>query len=101
MEKVNSSDRFSEVISKKSPVLVDAYATWCGPCKTISPEIEKLAIRYKDITFIKFDCDEIEELAADLEISSLPTFLLYKNGKIVDRVSGANLPKIQKMLQDC
>ena len=74
--------------------VLDCYTKWCGPCKKIAPEIETLAEQYKNtITFLKTDMDDTE---VDFDISSLPTFLFFCEGKLFSTVVGANLDKIKK-----
>jgi len=83
------------------PKVVNYTASWCGPCKTISPEIDKLSIKFKGIHFFKVDIDEHREHAEEMGISSVPTFMFYKD--ILSEpiiVKGANLDKIKKVLVD-
>lgn len=64
-------------------VIIDFFATWCGPCKVISPQFEELSNELTDIVFLKIDVDDNEDIAAEYEISSMPTFIFIKNGKPV------------------
>jgi len=74
----------------KVPVLVDFSATWCGPCKALAPTIDKVAGEYKGkIDVYKVDIDNAQDLAASLGIQSVPTCVFFKNGKEVDRFTGA------------
>ncbi|XP_067026139.1 thioredoxin-like [Acropora muricata] len=81
-------------------VVVDFFATWCGPCKKMSPTIKKLAEEYADkVFFAKVDVDENAETAEAEEISAMPTFKLYKNRVKVDEFVGANSEKLKELVQ--
>ncbi|TGM02321.1 thioredoxin [Leptospira jelokensis] len=72
------------------PILVDFWAPWCGPCKMVAPELEKLAKDWKGkVSIIKVNTDEKQAIAGKYGISGIPTFILFKNGKEVHRISGA------------
>ncbi len=64
-------------------IVVDFYATWCGPCKMISPKLEEMAQQFSDVIFLKVDVDENEEVASEYGISCMPTFIFIKNGEKV------------------
>ena len=82
-----------EVLQSKVPVLVDFYADWCGPCKMIAPLVEELADEYKDkAKVVKLNVDESMDSAQKYGVMSIPTLIFFKDGKEVDRVTGA-LPK--------
>ena len=79
----------SEVLDEKQTVLVDFYATWCGPCRMISPILEQIASERDDIKIVKVNVDEEGELAAQYGIMSIPTLLVFKNGEVTQRSTGA------------
>lgn len=97
-----TDETFEEEVEKSPiPVLLDCWAPWCGPCRMIAPTIEKLAEEWAGrVKVAKLDVDENPKTAAKLEIMSIPTLLIYKDGKIVDRMIGAQ-PKsvIEQKLQ--
>lgn len=76
-------------LKKEGIVLVDFFATWCGPCKMLGPELEKLADQFvNQAKIVKIDVDEYGALANEYQIQSVPTMILFKNGQPVQRVSG-------------
>ncbi len=78
-----------EVEKATLPVVVDFYATWCGPCKVLSPRLDKLAGEFSGkIKFVKVNVDEAQELAGRFRVEGIPTLLFVKNGKVEDRVTG-------------
>ena len=79
----------AEVIHSPKPVVADFYTTWCGPCKILSPELDKLAGAFTNqIKFVKINVDESPKLAEQCNIQGIPTLLFFKNGKVVDGVVG-------------
>ena len=72
----------------KGKVLVDFFATWCGPCKMLSPILEKVASEHEDLTVLKVDVDEVGDVAAKYGIRSIPTLILFEDGKAVDMKLG-------------
>ena len=87
---VSDSDFETQVIESESPVLVDFWAEWCGPCKMVAPVLEELAEEYSgQIKFTKVDVDTNHKTAVDYGIRSIPTLLVFKGGKPVDQLIGA------------
>jgi thioredoxin 1 len=91
MEYRFTKDNFSEeVMNSDVPVLVDFYADWCGPCKMMSPVVEKIAEKYADVAKVgKVNVDDQQELARQFGIMSIPSFVFIKNGQKVDQAMGA------------
>lgn len=87
---VSSKQEFEAALKHDGLVVVDFFATWCGPCKMIAPILEKFSKEYTLAKFIKVDVDELGEVSQEYEISSMPTILFFKNGKVVEKVIGAN-----------
>ena len=87
--KVSSAEFKKEVLESEIPVLVDFYADWCGPCKMMSPIIEEIAENLNGkVKIAKLNVDEEADLAIEYEVSSIPTFLLIKNGQVVTNIIG-------------
>ncbi|OFZ11890.1 MAG: thioredoxin [Bdellovibrionales bacterium RBG_16_40_8] len=83
----------AEVLKSDSPVLVDFWAEWCGPCRGLAPKLEEIAIELKGkIHVVKINIDENPGIPTKFEIRSIPTLILFKNGKNVGQLLG-NLPK--------
>ncbi|UYV67580.1 TXN [Cordylochernes scorpioides] len=79
-------------------VVVDFYATWCGPCKMIAPYLEKLSGEHKDVVFLKVDVDENEDLASEYQVQCMPTFIFIKNRDKVGVFSGASEEKLLEQI---
>ncbi|XP_050450050.1 thioredoxin-2-like isoform X2 [Cataglyphis hispanica] len=82
-----------------SLVVIDFFAVWCGPCKMIGPLIEELSKEMQDVIFLKVDVDECEDIAAEYEITSMPTFIFIKEGKVLETFSGANYDKLKNTVE--
>jgi len=88
-----TDENFDSEISKSTPILVDLWAVWCGPCKMITPELEKIKQEKQDTLRIgKLNVDENRDTAIKYGITSIPTLLLFKDGKLLKKLIGA-MPK--------
>jgi thioredoxin 1 len=92
---------YTEIINSDTPTLVDFTATWCGPCKAMAPILDQLANKIGDKgKIIKIDVDKNENLAQQMQIQGVPTFILYKKGKILWRQSGMqSLTQLQSLIE--
>ena len=86
---INKSNFDSEVLKSDKKVLVDFWAPWCGPCRMLLPVIEEIAEERDDIKICKINVDDESELAASFGIMSIPTLLVFENGKVVKKSLGA------------
>ncbi len=82
----------AEVLEADKPVLVDFWAPWCGPCRMVTPVLEELAGERDDLQIVKLNVDDNQRTAAQFEVLSIPTLILFKNGSVAAKVIGA-MPK--------
>lgn len=89
LEEINSKEEFEEkVLKNENKVLVDFFATWCGPCKMQGPILEEVKEENKNIEIVKVDIDKNKDLALKYNIMSVPTLKLFQNGEIIKEVLG-------------
>jgi thioredoxin 1 len=90
VQQVSDTSFEGDILKSEKPVLVDFWAPWCGPCRSVAPIVDDLATQYKDkIKVAKINVDESSQVAMKYQITSIPTFILFKNGEVADRVLGA------------
>ncbi|KAH8345124.1 hypothetical protein KR059_006328, partial [Drosophila kikkawai] len=83
----------------KKIVILDFFANWCGPCKVCAPKLNVLADQYSEhVMILKVNVDENEDIAEDFNITSMPTFILIKEGEVLDTIIGANMDKLKKSM---
>ena len=95
MAKVATNTTFQELLQDTKLVVVDFWATWCGPCRMLSPILDEVEEEMSDkISVVKVNVDDADQIAMQYRIMSIPTLLFFKNGQIVDKTVGA-MPKNQ------
>lgn len=102
-QEIDSVETFEECINQPL-VLIDFYAKWCGPCKSMIPKLDQLMVRSdkikQNLKAYKVDIDELPEIADKYNIKSLPTFITFEGGLIFDIVNGANYEQLVKMVDE-
>ena len=90
---INKNNFVEEVMKSEKPVLVDFWASWCGPCRMVVPIVEQIAEEYPEYKVVKVNVDEEQELAAQFGVMSIPTLMVVKNGEVVNKSVGAKNKK--------
>ena len=96
---INNLAEFKKLVrEEKRPIIVDFTATWCGPCKMIAPEFEKLSHEFQNICFVKVDVDEGKDIATEYDVTAMPTFMKFVNGTLVGSFSGASKDMLMQLV---
>lgn len=101
VSEIETYDEFCDLV-KDELVVIDVYASWCGPCKIISPLFEELSERYLKLKCYKINCDnpQIEQFLTEYKVNSLPSFYFLINGTVVDSFSGCNKKKLEELFKN-
>ena len=84
-----NDSNFDQIVSAENPTLVDFWAEWCGPCKTMHPVFERLTKNYPKIKFARVNVDNNQNISMKFAVQSIPTFIMFKAGQVVDKMMGA------------
>ncbi|CAE6204619.1 unnamed protein product [Arabidopsis arenosa] len=87
---------FNEIKESNKLLVVDFSASWCGPCRMIEPAIHAMADKFNDVDFVKLDVDELPDVAKEFNVTAMPTFVLVKRGKEIERIIGAKKDELEK-----
>jgi thioredoxin 1 len=89
LQDVSDANFQAEVIESETPVLVDFWAPWCGPCRVVAPVLEEIAGERPDLRIVKLNVDDNQQTAAAFDVLSIPTMILFKNGAVAKKIVGA------------
>eukprot|EP01116_Phalansterium_solitarium_P006057 TRINITY_DN18371_c0_g1_i1.p1 TRINITY_DN18371_c0_g1~~TRINITY_DN18371_c0_g1_i1.p1 ORF type:complete len:500 (-),score=34.85 TRINITY_DN18371_c0_g1_i1:7-1506(-) len=98
---VESNEEFDVLLESAgdSLVVVDFFATWCGPCKAIAPVLDRFSLQYPNVVFLKVDVDQLQETAQKHQVTAMPTFKYFKNGAVVFEFKGASVDQLERAIQ--
>ena len=96
MVKEINAEEYSEIVNSSNPVVIDFHATWCGPCKVLSPILEELADEIEGVEFVKLDVDQHPQIAGQNQVMGVPTVVILKDGEVKDRFVGVQPKEVIK-----
>ncbi|CZT14767.1 related to Thioredoxin-1 [Ramularia collo-cygni] len=95
---IKNKAEWDSAMSEKGVAIVDFFAVWCGPCKVIAPKIVEFSDKHTNVRFYKLDVDEVPEVAQEVGVRAMPTFMIYKDGEKINEVVGANPPAVESAI---
>ena len=96
MVKDINAEEYSEIVKSSNPVVIDFHATWCGPCKVLSPILEELDDEIEGVEFVKLDVDHHPQIAGQNQVMGVPTVVILKDGEVKDRFVGVQPKEVIK-----
>ncbi|KAI9225051.1 thioredoxin-like protein [Blastocladiella britannica] len=96
---IGSMPDFKRAVAVQKLTICDFFASWCGPCKAIAPKLDSLSSIYSTVQFIKINVDDLPDVAADYQVTGMPTFKFFKGGKVIDTVVGANATELEAKIK--
>ncbi len=91
-----NAEEYAEIVNSSNPVVIDFHATWCGPCKVLSPILEELNEEIEDVEFVKLDVDQHPQIAGQNQVMGVPTVVILKDGEVKDRFVGVQPKEVIK-----
>ena len=91
-----NAEEYAEIVNSSSPVVIDFHATWCGPCKVLSPILEELNEEIENVEFVKLDVDQHPQIAGQNQVMGVPTVVILKDGEVKDRFVGVQPKEVIK-----
>lgn len=98
MKNITDKDEMDTILKENAIVVIDFWATWCGPCKRIAPVFNELDEKHEEIVFLKVDVDE-SDIPQHAEISCLPTFHVYKDNELVETIQGSKMDDLKEAIE--
>ena len=96
MVKEINAEEYAEIVNSSNPVVIDFHATWCGPCKVLSPILEELDDEIEGVEFVKLDVDQHPQIAGQNQVMGVPTVVILKDGEVKDRFVGVQPKEVIK-----
>ena len=96
MVKEINAEEYSEIVNSSNPVVIDFHATWCGPCRVLSPILEELDDEIEGVEFVKLDVDQHPQIAGQNQVMGVPTVVILKDGEVKDRFVGVQPKEVIK-----
>ncbi|KAJ5994952.1 Thioredoxin [Penicillium waksmanii] len=93
------NDVIFKALVHSGAAVVDFYATWCGPCRAVAPKVGELSEKYQNVRFVQVDVDKLRGVASEFNVTAMPTFVLMKDGKEVQRIRGADIRALEAGIQ--
>ena len=91
-----NAEEYAEIVNSSNPVVIDFHATWCGPCKVLSPILEELNEEIENVEFVKLDVDQHPQIAGQNQVMGVPTVVILKDGEVKDRFVGVQPKEVIK-----
>jgi thioredoxin 1 len=97
---IESEEEFEEILEENEKVIVDFWAEWCGPCKSIAPHYEDLSEDHEDMIFAKLEVEKVPEVSKEYKVSSIPTFVAFEEEEEVSRNTGSDPSQLDKFVEN-